>query len=68
MTDANTLRFDAWQRYDIGARYTTRVAGKPVVLRATIENVLNKNYWLTQGVYVGVGNPRTALLSASVDF
>lgn len=68
LTDANTLRFDAWQRYDIGARYTTRVAGKPVVLRGAIENVFDKNYWLTAGTYVGVGSPRTFILSASVDF
>jgi len=68
LTDANTLRFDSWQRYDIGARYATKVAGKPVVLRGAIENVFDKNYWLTAGTYVGVGSPRTVVLSASVDF
>ena len=68
LTDANTLRFKSWERYDIGARYSTKVSGKAVVLRGAIENVFNKNYWLTQGTYVGVASPRTAVVSASVDF
>lgn len=68
MLDTNTLSFPAYERYDLGARYSTAISGKPVVFRATIENLFNKAYWLTQGTYVGVGNPRTVLLSASVDF
>ncbi len=68
MTEANQLGFPGYERYDLGARYTTRITGKPVVFRGSIENVFNKNYWLSQGTYVGVGNPRTFLLSASVDF
>ncbi|MES2412799.1 MAG: TonB-dependent siderophore receptor [Pseudomonadota bacterium] len=68
MAEANTLSFPGYERYDLGARYTTKVSGKPLVLRASIENVFNKNYWLSQGTYVGVGNPRTFLLSAAVDF
>lgn len=68
LTDANTLSFEGWERYDLGARYSTKVGGKPVVLRGVIENVTNKSYWLTQGTYVGVGSPRTFVLSASVDF
>ena len=68
LTDANTLRFDSWTRFDIGARYILEVAGKPVVLRGTVENVTDKAYWLTTGTYVTVGGPRTVMLSASVDF
>lgn len=68
MLDTNMLSFPSYERYDLGARYSTAISGKPVVFRATIENLFNKNYWLTQGTYVGVGNPRTVLLSASVDF
>ena len=68
LTDANTLRFDSWTRFDIGARYIVEVAGKPVVLRGTVENVTDKGYWLTTGTYVTVGTPRTLMLSASVDF
>ncbi|WP_377810449.1 TonB-dependent siderophore receptor [Azospirillum sp. A29] len=68
LTDANTLRFDGWTRLDIGARYATTVVGTPVTFRANVENLFDKNYWLTTGTYVTVGAPRTVLLSASADF
>jgi iron complex outermembrane receptor protein len=68
LNSANTQRFDSWTRYDIGARYMTMMAGKLVVLRANIENVFDKKYWLTTGNYVTVGSPRTAVVSASIDF
>lgn len=65
---ANTLRMPAWTRYDIGARYATRVMGKPVVLRANVENLFNSSYWLMSGTYATVAAPRTLLLSAQFDF
>lgn len=68
LTSDNNQKFDGWTRYDVGARYRTAVAGKQVVFRANIENLLDKNYWLTTGTYVTVGSPRTFVLSASVDF
>ncbi|WP_245636893.1 TonB-dependent receptor [Azospirillum thiophilum] len=68
LTNANTLRFDGWTRFDVGARYSATVAGKPVVLRANVENLFDKDYWLTTGTYVTVGAPRTVVLSATVDF
>lgn len=64
---ANRLRVDAWTRLDLGARYATKVAGKPVVFRANLENVADKNYWVVSN-YVTVGAPRTLMLSAAVDF
>jgi iron complex outermembrane receptor protein len=64
----NKQRFDSWTRYDIGARYRTNISGKSVVFRANIENLFDKNYWLTTGTYVAVGSPRTFVLSASIDF
>ena len=63
---ANRLRVDAWTRMDIGARYAMRVANKPVVFRASVENVTNKQYWVVSN-YVTVGAPRTLMLTASVD-
>lgn len=67
---SNTETLGGWTRYDIGARYNMHVAGKPVVLRATVENVFDKKYWLQQGAqgYVSVSAPRTFLLSATVNF
>lgn len=70
VTSANTLTFGGWTRYDVGARYNMQVSGKPLVLRATVENVFDKKYWLQQGSagYVSVSAPRTFLLSATVNF
>jgi len=64
---ANRLRVANWTRLDIGARYATKVSGKPVVLRASLENAFDKNYWVVSN-YVTVGAPRTLMLSAAVDF
>ena len=65
---ANTLTVPGWTRYDIGARYVTKVAGKQTVLRANIENLFDKSYWIQSGTYVTVSAPRTLVLSATVDF
>ena len=64
---ANRLRVDGWTRFDIGARYATKIADKPVVFRASLENVTDKQYWVTS-TYVTVGAPRTLMLSAAIDF
>jgi iron complex outermembrane receptor protein len=70
---ANTVSLDAWTRLDLGARYSLDVSGKPVTLRARIENVTDENDWLSAGGYPGanylvLGAPRTFIVSASVDF
>lgn len=65
---ANLLRMPAWTRVDLGARYVTRVAGKPVTFRANLENVANKAYWVTTTGYATVGAPRTLMLSAAINF
>ncbi len=65
---ANTFSVPGWTRLDIGARYVTQAAGKPIVLRANLENVLDKNYWLQSGTFLTVAAPRTLLLSATIDF
>ena len=65
----NTLSTPSWTRLDIGARYTTKLSGKPLVLRANLENVSEKAYWIT-GIngYSTTGLPRTLTLSAQMDF
>jgi iron complex outermembrane receptor protein len=65
---SNTLSVPGWTRYDIGARYRTKVMGKSVVFRANVENLFNKNAWLVSGTYATVAAPRTLLLSAQIDF
>lgn len=64
----NTVSLPTWNRFDMGARYGCKVDERDVVLRATIENVLNKEYWASaQGGYLTQGEPREVKLSASVD-
>ncbi|ARP85167.1 TonB-dependent receptor [Bordetella genomosp. 9] len=65
---ANTVKVPSWTRYDVGARYMTEVMGKSVILRANIENLFGKDYWLVSGSYVTPAAPRTVLLSAQIDF
>ncbi|CAB3911995.1 TonB-dependent receptor [Achromobacter deleyi] len=65
----NSLSVPGRTIYDVGARYATSVASHPVVLRAAINNVTNKSYWATpQWTSLGLGAPRTFMLSATVDF
>jgi iron complex outermembrane receptor protein len=68
--NANTRQIPAWFRFDLGAKYTFDVQGKPVSLRANVLNVANANYWESANSVFGIamGAPRTFLLSASVDF
>ena len=68
---ANTLTLPEWTRFDIGARYTFTSPwnGKPIVVRANIENLFNKAYWAS--AYSGVitlGAPRTYLVSTTFNF
>lgn len=67
-TTANTVTFPGWTRVDAGIRYETALNGRPVTLRANVENVFDENYWLTTGAFATVGSPRTFLLSAAFDF
>jgi iron complex outermembrane receptor protein len=67
---ANTQEIPSWNRVDVGARYKTRVAGHDVTLRAGVENLFNRNYWAAASANYGLarGNPRTYLLSATVNY
>lgn len=69
----NTLNVPGWTRLDIGARYLTEVGSKLVTLRARIDNLTDKDYWASSGGYAGqgylvLGGPRTATISATLDF
>lgn len=67
----NTQILPSWTRVDLGARYTflSPWNGKPIVIRANVENVANTSYWAS--AYSGVltvGAPRTYLLSTTFNF
>jgi len=65
---ANTLYLPSWTRFDLGARYRTSLMGKPVVVRARVENVADKAYWLANGTFATAAAARTAKVSAQFDF
>ncbi|MHC6224642.1 TonB-dependent siderophore receptor [Pseudomonas sp. X10] len=70
---AGTVEAGGYTVFDLGSRYSTRIAGYDTVLRLTVDNVFDKRYWRDVGDYLGdnylfQGAPRTARLSASVSF
>ncbi len=66
----NTQVVPDWIRFDAGVRYAfAGYAGKPVVLRATVQNLFDEAYYASAARgFLGIGAPRTVIVSASVDF
>lgn len=66
----NTLMLPDWTRVDLGARYTFTSPwnGKPIVVRANVENVFNKGYWIGYSGVASLGAPRTYLVSTTFNF
>ena len=70
---ANTVEVDSWNRVDLGARYLTQVENRDLTLKARVQNVSDENNWVSVGGFPGanylvLGQPRTFLLSASIEF
>ena len=69
---ANKVFGPSWTRYDAGARYTFASPwnAKPVVVRFSVENLLDTNYWQasTNEGYVILGAPRTYMVSTTFNF
>ncbi len=70
VNQANTQKLDSWTRIDVGARYATKIEGRPTTFRATVQNVFDREYWSGVASYgaFSPGYPRTLQLSATVDF
>ena len=70
VNNTNTLKLPSWTTLDLGARYATKLGGKAVVFRASLDNAFDKNYWesVWSNNAVNLGAPRSFHLSASVDF
>lgn len=67
----NTLEASGWTQWDIGARYRfERANGKPITIRAFLNNALDTNAWygVPLANQVLMRDPRTFLLSATFDF
>lgn len=69
---ANTLFLEDWTRVDIGARYVAVVAGKPMTLRVSLDNVADADYWASAfdsfRPDLQLGSPRTFKASLTYDF
>lgn len=73
VSEDNTVELDAWTRFDAGVRYAFEAGGKPLTLRARVENLADEDQWVAVGGYPGsnyltLGAPRTWRLSISADF
>jgi iron complex outermembrane receptor protein len=65
----NTLQAGGYTVFNLGATYSTRVAGKDVTLRAALNNLTNRQYWGFQYEnYLQPGDPRSFSLTARVAF
>lgn len=54
---------------NVGATYSTRVAGKELTLRAALTNLTNKRYWGFQYAnYIQPADPRAISLSAKISY
>lgn len=65
----NTLSVSGRTLFDLGARYQSALAQRPLSIRASVNNVTNKAYWgMPQLSSLTLGAPRTYMLSVSLDF
>jgi iron complex outermembrane receptor protein len=71
---ANTVELDAWTRLDAGVRYAFEAGGRPLTVRARIENLMDEDQWVAVGgysttaSYLTLGAPRSLRVSISADF
>lgn len=67
---ANTLEIPSWVRYDLSAKYETRISSTPVTFNLYVENVANRKYWsgMFSDGYVMPSSPRTIRLAATFAF
>jgi iron complex outermembrane receptor protein len=77
--DTNTYFAPGYNLFDVGARYTAPIWGRPVIWRVAVNNVTDHHYWSTiapsnlTGANTGnllahMGAPRALLASVSVRF
>lgn len=72
-SQAGNVKVDDYAVFDIGGRYSLAIEGYETVLRLTVDNLFDARYWRDAGEYMGdgylfQGAPRTARLSATVNF
>ncbi|QLF94673.1 TonB-dependent siderophore receptor [Pseudomonas sp. ABC1] len=70
---AGQAKVGGYALFNLGSRYSTRIEGYETVFRLTVDNLFDKRYWRDVGDFAGdgylfQGAPRTARLSATVNF
>jgi iron complex outermembrane recepter protein len=69
LDQANTLKVPSWTRFDVGARYKTKVYGHDTSFKVMVTNLANRSYWSSAlGGYLTQAEPRTAWFSLTTDF
>jgi len=69
---ANTQKIPGWSDVELGARYTTKLAGRNTVFRLNVANAFDRHYY--SGAFsdttpiATLGQPRTVTASVTVDF
>ncbi|WP_017525585.1 TonB-dependent receptor [Pusillimonas noertemannii] len=66
----NTIELPSWHRFDLSARYATKVASVPVTFNLYVENLTGREYWsgLFSDGYLMPASPRTVRLAATFQF
>lgn len=65
----NSLYVDGYTLVNLGATYDTKIQGYATTFRASINNLLDKEYWMYQYAnYIKAGDPRTFNVSATLNF
>lgn len=65
----DSLALDSYTLVSLGASYDTVLGGHATTLRASVNNLLDKKYWMYQYAdYIKAGDPRTVSLSATLHF
>ncbi|WP_313079206.1 TonB-dependent receptor [Pulveribacter sp.] len=67
---ANTLRLPSWHRFDLSAKYATRLGSVPVTFNGYVENLTDRAYWsgMFADGYAMPAPPRTLRLAATFAF
>lgn len=67
---ANKLQLPSWHRFDLNAKYKTRLGATPVTLHGYVENLTGRNDWtgLFADGYAMPSAPRTVRLAATFAF
>jgi iron complex outermembrane receptor protein len=69
VNNENQADVGGYTTVSLGARYATKISGRPTTFQAVLDNATDKQYWSAAGNgYLGVGAPRTLKVMAKMSF